>query len=155
MSINQVIQKINDDIARTGRSIMGVISSFYYTIGQANKNQPDVIITCNMNANTAAYILNDVCNRIEKGELTEGRSDEILSGFDAYLLPCTLNSSHLHDEYVVQAQSHYARQNITSAKYWQLVLPDTENLFPWDEGYNKANTMPPQPVFCEPTANLH
>lgn len=152
MTINQVLQKMDNDIARTGRSIMGVINSFYYTIGQAKKDKPDVIISCSIDANNAAYILNDVCDSIENGELTEGKTDQVLNGLDVCLLPCTLNLSRLHDEYVVQAQAYYERNNINNATYWQLVLPDAENLFPWDEGYDKNKTMPPQPIFCDPPA---
>jgi len=150
---NEFLAKMDKDISNTGRSIMGVINSHNYTIGQGVRKQPDVIITCNMNHQTASAILNDVCERFEDGKLNIGKSDQILRGFDAYLLPCTVNIETLITHYVMQAERYYERKGVECAGYLQLVLPDASGLFPWEKGYGEG--MPPQDIFCEVPATVH
>ena len=155
MSRNEFLAKMDADIERTGRSIMGVINGFFYTIGQNKREHPDIIISMPLDPDIAQSLLNDVCASLEKGELSEGKTDKVLRGMDAYLLPCTTNLETMHADYVIQADEFYKTNNIKDVKYWQLVLPDARNRFPWDSDYNSNRRMPDQPLFCtSPVSHL-
>lgn len=134
MSMKKVHDKIEGDIARVGRSLMGVFGSkdsleFTYTIGNALNGLPELLVigTCQGN------FLNDVSEKmIERGRKFD--SDELvdLGGkCPVYVLDASPN---VKDLFTILATNHLGTSDYA---VMQVVMSDPNGVFPWQPGCEK------------------
>ncbi len=135
-NMDQLHRNIDDHIAGVGQSCIGVGGGegtlpFTYTIGLQKAGLPELIVF-------GRYDLNDVLNHYADRMKREGAfpnglpiPDE-LAKIPFVAVHCT--SPATWDEYTVQAGDY---------KVIQLVAPDKEGRYPWDEGCAEPFSMQP------------
>lgn len=108
------------------------LPGFAYTIGLYQKFNHPEIICFGLSLDLLAAILNDACDLIKNGEsLQVGvHYDDFIADFPIQLL--SVNQS-FYPNYWGIANSFYGHLHYPAL---QLVWPDKERLFPWEQGFN-------------------
>jgi len=126
-------QNIQNHVDNGRWAIVGVSGenhTFAYTIGLHHKNLPELIMV-GLNSTMAMHILNHCGYMMTNGnKFKHGTVITELAN-----LPTTIITVHeeLKRKRAVQAYNHYGHWDFD---LMQLVMPDANGLFPWDEGYD-------------------
>lgn len=139
MTPQEIIQK---NIKTHGLSIMGVSGDgdnppFAYTVGLTEtKNHPEIIVF-GLRAEVAATLFNSLVELIpEGGALKDGDVVHEIANFPVALKQ--VPDKHAA-EYCFQAIYRYEDMGGEyTPTFLQMVITDSKGLFPWDEGYDKA-----------------
>ena len=156
-TFTELLSDYDEHIEKYGQSIQFVsgIPPFLYTIGAAKSGIPDIFMSGRVPPQMAAITLNQLCHKLRENGVRFGLYNDLLEGrYNMALLPCNANLDILHDEFVVRNEAYF---NLTSnardlpsdmPRYAQLFVPDSNNLFPWNDGYD---TRQNQEVFSSYT----
>jgi hypothetical protein len=137
--IEKVRQQMLDNIERTGRALVGVFpgdpssdpvnDAFVYTIGNGDRNLPELLI---VGLYDDEYILNALSKMmLERGKPFE---DGELVEMGGKCPACVVDAAEsVKKRYTIQATS-YHRAKRQKYRVMQVVLPDREGLFPWQRG---------------------
>jgi hypothetical protein len=144
-------EEIQQNIDQYGCYIIQVkpddcLPAFAYTIGLYQKFNHPEIICFGLSLDLLGTILNDACDRIKNGQsLQEGvHYDDFIADFPMQLL--RVNQS-FYPNYWGIANSFYGHHHYPAL---QLVWPDKQRLFPWEQGFN-ANWKFKQPLLDRDT----
>jgi hypothetical protein len=135
----KVFHKIDKDIAEIGWTVMGIEAKppFCYTIGlQRNYQHPELIVF-GLKYEIAHTFLNQIGFSIQAGEsyIPGLKYDTLAQGFDTQFIEVL---PHHFREYLGTLVGYYQYlDDATSLKALQLVWPDPQNRFPWEEGHDK------------------
>lgn len=133
----RIARNIEDNIARTGRSCIGVFpdassedpvnEAFVYTIGNARQRMPELLIVglCNDQGilNLASKMM------IERGRAFE--DGEVVSLGGKFPFVAVEAAESVKERFTVQATNFLGRSNY---RVMQIVLCDKAGLFPWQAG---------------------
>ena len=147
--------KLEETIRRTGRTIIGTWggeegseTAFAYTIGHADRDLPELIVT-GMNGDSAQYLLNNV------GDMLFAQADrQVGDTADRGAMPREYDLGHIKVRIVdapsapgthaLQALYRAERKGVALKGCKQIVWPDREGNFPGDASYDAARF--PQPI---------
>jgi hypothetical protein len=141
---HEYLERVNKIIDESGWMVQGVVAAktapgptFAYTVGLTPHGFPE-LITAGPPVRTAKEVLNQLARRVfDRNErFTDGQViPEVLSGFDAVIVEGSYGRDHL---WPATALALYEAEY--QVRLQQVVWPDPDGRFPWDEGYS----MPPQ-----------
>jgi hypothetical protein len=135
--LDRLRRKMADDIARTGRSVIGIFpdrdskdplnDAFLYSIGNAAKGLPELLLV-------GMYSDTFPINRLSELMIERGRAFE-----DGEVVPlggehpvCVVDADEgVKDRYTIQASNMFGREGY---RVQQVVFPDMADLFPWQPG---------------------
>jgi hypothetical protein len=128
-------KRITDDIERCGITVMGIFGDelnapFYYSIGARAFDVNDLYISC-LNQQMGMFTVNNVFYHLISGNITEPCLIEGLLGNDLALVLVT-DLEKIKTDKTIQTGNYY---NDDDYNVFQIVLPDTNNKFPWDDGF--------------------
>jgi hypothetical protein len=117
--------------------------AFAYTVGLTAHDFPELLVV-GLDPGVSQSLLNDLAQRVyDKARVfTHGeRISDLLSGYDAVIVDGTAPD----DLAPAAAFAHYGQDRV---RLQQIVWPDAEGRFPWEDGY----AFPPyaQPVIGRP-----
>lgn len=122
-------------IMEHGHQIIGVFPTepgdpppFAYTVGRTAKGRPELLITGPLPTLVAGTLLNDAAALDDETPLEPGDVEGLLAG--GYLMHA-VEADPVAGE-MFQAISFYDEADVTAL---QLVWPDGDGAFPWDDGY--------------------
>ena len=146
--VEATLVRMKEDIERCGTSVIGVMDNptFSYTTGLLEKfNHPEIIIF-GLHPEVAQEFLNLLRDRIADGEtFEEGKDyDEIAHGFTTRFVE--VDDAKGQPDYFgagLRYYKHYQPELAEAYQAIQLVYPDAENRFPWDEGYDLPKNLQP------------
>ncbi|MCU7556094.1 DUF4262 domain-containing protein [Alteromonas sp. ASW11-19] len=149
MSKQKIMDRIKVDIDKRGRSVITVMGGQTYSVGEALAGREDIILTTPLQPELCTTLINDACQGLRDGTISGQKTDKVIKGFDVWLLPC---SDELTAEYISAGAEFYLTQTDTpiEVRYLQLVLPDSNGKYPWEQGYDTKFT---QPLLCRPPAH--
>lgn len=135
------LQDVMDTIDKHGRAVQGVFSNegestFHYTVGNAEKNLPEVIVA-GLPMEVGHYVCNRASREAEEGTVT------LVPGS---VLPGYLGGNSEFD-LVVCAVTDKHEANVARSLYGdnvevvQLVCPDTSGYYPWEPQYGFTDAM--------------
>ena len=115
-----------------GWTIVGVRDgspTFTYSAGASERNLPEIIIT-GLHPVTCGMLINDFLEMLQEGKeiLEEGRNYTKVANMPCQVKRLTYNQASSHMTAALRINS--------SAKCYQLVYPDPNGVFPWEDGYN-------------------
>lgn len=136
------MHKIHALVEEHGVAIQGVFGeeNFAYTVGLAGQGLPEFIIF-GLPHEVAATLLNLVAAHAKEAPIETGIRNDILEGYPAWLLPVNDSSEYL------TVAALYA--DVDSVAAYQIVFPDMEGRWPWDEGSRVVG----QRLLCTPPAS--
>lgn len=105
---------------------------FSYTVGRILKGRPELVITGPIAPNVAGAILNDTCAADDDEPLEPGQDRErLLVGYPLHVVEADPVAAEMFQAI------RFAELSGTddSVRALQLVWPDPQKRFPWDEGY--------------------
>lgn len=125
---------------------------FFYSMGFAQFNLPDVILIGALPQKAAMITINTLLHQWREGGLKLGVNDDLLQNLDMLLLPIETSNKELYNDYVIQAIEFYERYpefNKTEDKpvFVQMIWPDNKGQFPNQDGYDQVRFC--QPVLAE------
>ena len=130
-------QKIQEKIDQFGCYIIQVkpddyLPGFAYTIGLYQKFNHPEIICFGLSLDLLGAILNDACDRIKNGQSFQVSIpyDDFIEDFPMQLLQV---DPSFYPDYLGIANNFYGHRHYPAL---QLVWPDKQRLFPWEEGFN-------------------
>jgi hypothetical protein len=138
--VDDYLVRIQALIEEHGWAVQGVFPtpdeptiSFGYTVGLTLKELPEVIIFGLTAALTQSTLNNVARHMVEDGPLHAGDIVDYLfqGGFDPIAID--VDQEHIDHEYLTVVGRLYGDRNPTAV---QLVIPDKEHRFPWDDGYS-------------------
>lgn len=143
------LQRVRDLVAEHGWMIQGVFPTadsdddepgFAYTVGLAVFHHPEIIVF-GLSADVAEGVLNDIGRRVRDGETFAQQAYERVFGdhYPAWFIHCAAEETERL--LTVSAAIHGGPVDAL-----QLVWPDVERRFPWDDGYAPPG---PQPLLGE------
>jgi hypothetical protein len=137
-------QDIADKIAQHGFMVMAVGGShtepsFAYTIGLTERGHPELIVF-GLSARYAHQIIHNVLVEMASEVPADGVLVENVANMPL-VLRTVLDTEA--EKYCVQG-AYYYNARLKAPRYMQLVLPDANGRFPWDDGY-AATTRKIQP----------
>lgn len=135
MNINQ---KIKDDIARDGVSIISVMSDgenpgFAYTVGLWETYKHPELITVGLPPQAAHGIFGEVMRMLDKGEAIETmkRYDRLANLPLAFI---NVESKH-KEQYMLMLDNHYGAES-ENIHAMQMLWPDPKGVLPYEAGYD-------------------
>lgn len=146
------IGRVHDEIdSYIEKGIWGVIGVFHenpeknfsYSIGMRHYGKPEIIV-CGLPLETSKIVINNANRTAKDGNVVyqDGQFDNnILDGFPVAYVDVSEKNKR---KYLVQAYSHYESWAFPAV---QMVWPDTNGKFPWDEEYEEKFKY--QPVLKE------
>ncbi|WP_326564439.1 DUF4262 domain-containing protein [Micromonospora peucetia] len=135
--IDDFLRRQEEIIEATGWAVTHVLPTdddpvpFAYTVGLTAHDYPE-LITAGLPPEVAHSLLNDLVRRVhDKAErFTHGqRISDLIAGYDAIVIDGPPTDELLP----AMAINRYGRDQI---RLQQLVWPDQQGRFPWDNGYN-------------------
>ena len=138
---------VDGHIAEYGRGVIateGYCGSFSYTIGHAEKDLPELILT-NLDPATAKYVLNLVGDMLFSGKEANKPIPEEMQLDRVKVRLC--EAPYAETTHAFQATYREDNHGRPAPKILQVVWPDAAGLFPGEDGYNSAEF--PQPLFTE------
>lgn len=146
-NFDQILETMEANIARTGRSMIGTAGycgPFAYTIGHADKGLPDLIVT-GMNAGSANYLLNTVGDMLFAAqEAGKALPDLIDLGHANIKVQAAPNAAETHAFQGRYREEHKGRKLMPLL---QIVWPDDVGNFPGEPDYREDKF--PQPLFTD------
>ena len=130
-------EEIVTHIEKYGCHVVMVIGDhlpgFAYSIGLYEKFNHPEIICFGLDLKVMMGMINEVCYLLGKGRTFESYKpyDDFLENFDVQFLPVV---REFYGDYLGFATSYYNGNDFTAM---QMVWPDKENKFPWEEGFYK------------------
>lgn len=148
-SSKKILKEIKSYVDKNGCSVVATHNEhdgmpFAYSVGLANSGMPDVFIIGRMNPTIMMSIINNVHTYWKRNGVCYGRTDQVLQGFDVFLLPVETTENSFYENYAIQNIafyrnfSHYNRRPVGMPRIVQVIWPDTEGKYPFDETYNKT-----------------
>lgn len=119
-----------------------------YTIGLRHMGLPDICIGCNVTAEVASSVFETLIEKWRTEGYTEGRIANVLEGYDIYVPPLRAANLPWHEELLGIPKfynQHPDYDKLDKTKYpvvAQVYLPDINNRFPHEEGYDGTMTQP-------------
>lgn len=145
--VQKFMADMEANIASTGRSLIGTegyCGLFAYTIGHADKDLPDLIVT-GMNRSSASYLLNTVGDMLyaakDKGTPLSNEID--LGHIKLQIKP----AAHANQTHAFQTRYREEAKGKELQEMLQIVWPDQKGNFPGDTEYDV--TKLPQPLFVD------
>jgi len=130
-AMRRLQRSVLQNIQKHGRSVIGVFQSkdepdfipFAYTIGNALKDRPELLVIGINNQINAMVLL----NKLSGMNLRDGETVSLGGKFGVHILKAGKTA---RTDYAVQAS------NIWGDDYeiMQVIIPDPQGRFPWDEG---------------------
>ena len=115
-----------------------------YTIGNCHHGLPELVLF-GLPVRQLQVILNDACAQMRAGELQVGDrvvAKELLVGYDAVFRRANPDIAR---EKMNVLRAYCKRKGIVFPEVLQLVFPDVNSRFPWDEGCDaKIREIQPQ-----------
>ena len=142
ISHSDLFRSIGNTIAKDKRVIMAIAKSrkepaFFYTIGNQEKQLPELLIIGNFKSSDICGILNVLSDyMLEDGAYKSG--DPINLGGEYPLLIYSANETAKKD-YTVQAGQFYANEDYD---VMQVILPDKKGIYPPDPKCHKDFQVP-------------
>lgn len=138
---NTFTDNLEENIQKYGHTILSVFDLGAYSIGMAEQDLPDILITLNIDPKIQQTLINDICAQLKQKTIAPGHLEKIITApAGVYLLPVT-DIATLEEDYAIQAVEYYKHYRIKSKmSFLQLVFPDKDGFFPWDEKYNDSHT---------------
>jgi hypothetical protein len=139
--VSALFEKIARDIKKCGVSLISVPDAgppFTYTIGLSESSLGREIIVFALDPMTAGVILNHVAESVREGAVIEpGVPDDRWAN-----MPCVFRhvTGDNAEKYCGAARGYYDKP----VRLLQLVIPDREGRFPWDDDYDLAYMGPLQ-----------
>lgn len=128
-------KRVRDSVARNGFHITSVAAEdepgFTYSTGIYQSDAiPEIIISA-LPPNLSAELISQYVDRFRAtGPIVGKRITAVKERFDYYLVPVPLKRIR---DYVLATTKYYGKNEF---EYLQLVYPDTEGLFPYEDGYD-------------------
>lgn len=133
--MKRIAAAVLDNIARTGRHIMWVFPDpeggevFSYTIGNSLRGLPELLWLGRYDPKTVVWLLNELSERMvrRRGSFRDG---EIVDLGGAQPICVVEASDEVKERFTIQVA------NFANGDYsvLQVVMPDKEGRFPWDDG---------------------
>jgi hypothetical protein len=130
-SHHELHENIAGDIRRDGRSVLCIgreedSPAFAYTIGNALKNLPELLMIGNI---SAAYLLNDLSQRMigRGGAFDDGELVDVGGKFPLKVI--NADSERTQRDYTIQVGEHLGHENYAVQ---QVLICDKEGRFPDD-----------------------
>lgn len=144
-----VLAKVDSDIDKHGWSAMHIFSTgdsipFTYTVGVARTwGAPEVVIV-GLAQDQAHGILTSYAHEVRVRRTNVGfahgeKSDEFLVGFDVMFLDVPKAE---RGDYFNMARRYYRERGVKAWGTQQLVWPDEEGRWPWDDGFSYGDKQP-------------
>ncbi|WP_051279426.1 DUF4262 domain-containing protein [Chitinilyticum aquatile] len=142
-----IAEFVENNVALHGLAVIAVFGDqnnppFAYTIGLAQRGQPDLLII-GVGQEAAHFFLNEVARRMQAGE----SFPDCEPIAELANLPCALRdipTAAAIERHAIQANYYYADKGITDYRFRQLVISDRAGLLPWEDGYDHAYMDPRQ-----------
>jgi hypothetical protein len=133
-------EKLLADIDEYGLHILGIMSEedepeYAFSVGLYYSYSHPEIVIMGLNSNTAKCIINDIAELIENGATFEICSlyDEIVKGYPVAFIEVNISN---YREYLGYANWFYSSLP-SPYPALQMVWPDKEGKFPWQDGYDE------------------
>jgi hypothetical protein len=134
---NDFLDRITNDIKKCGITVMGILGDeqnapFYYSIGAREFNVNDIYTSC-LSQQMGTFVVNNVFYHLVKENITEPcLIDGLLGGDLSLALVLVTDEKRMQTDKTFQAGNYY---NDTNYQIFQIVLPDTNNKFPWESEF--------------------
>lgn len=149
MDAKRYWKEMDDKIARAGYAVQAVLSDgtappYSYTIGLAEKGEAEIAIS-GLGPNTAWTILTLIVEKTREGlVLADGlRIPEIIQNYDVVVREAEPSRVASH------ARGAVVRAGPRDFDLFQIVFPDVDGRFPWEEGC-QAHIGAIQATFIDP-----
>lgn len=154
--------RVIEDVDKYGISVLHVTDPscpFFYSIGARANGLPDAIVCGDLPQNVGQGLINKLYLKASSNHRVIQLGLRLdLAKVPVVILPCEYDLDVLTSEYVVQAEYLYGENEFnkpyiastlpkSSCKYLQIVWPDKQGAFPWEELYDPEFT---QPTFIKP-----
>lgn len=134
------LERMTDLIKEYGHALQGVFGdggtndTFTYTVGLSGMDHPELIII-GLPYQVAGVLLNDMADRVHQGQrFAAGQIiDDLVHNFPVVLIEVSDTTERL----TVSNALYAIREPITAL---QIVYPDAESRWPWQEGSGVAKT---------------
>lgn len=145
MTYEETLETLNTMAEERGFAITG--TGFpWYTVGMAEHGLPDIIFSI-PSQDMVINVLNHYYEHVKKNGITLGNDKKFMEGIGLGHLDCLvleLDLNHEDDEHFNGAlagmtefyESYPERDTEAEQRVIHLMYPDTNNLFPFEEGYN-------------------
>jgi hypothetical protein len=111
--------------------------SFFYTIGNQEKQLPELLVIGNFKADAMSWLLNELSNKMLAGEtMLDG---ELIGVGGEYPILIYKASNEAKEKYTFQAGQFYGNEDYD---VMQVVLPDTKGCYPPDPKCHKDFQVP-------------
>jgi hypothetical protein len=153
-AFKQRVQKVRDQqeqhIEEFGHSLIGVFGteehpgpSFTYSIGLNSVGWPELIMV-GMNHYFAGTLINDAVAKYRKMEKPPKAGDVVddIANLPLLFMEC---GDWVMEEYTTMAANRAQSRGEPPVRVLQMVIPDREGLFPWQQGYDHDYMDPRQP----------
>lgn len=113
---------------------------FIYTTGLSEKGKPDMIFVGSSRPNSAGYLREIIAHMLAGGEIQPGRI-EPETDLNPYRVPMfVLDATAKLETHAYGVHRRLRRVGSTMpARLMQVVMPDLDGRFPWDDGYDWAD----------------
>lgn len=142
----RIYHDTKNQIEQSGLSVMHVINSHSYSIGCRPTLGFDLIFNI-ANANAGHHLINELYLKLKDAPLTKPVEvlENVFNGYGITLVEVPITDDFLNI-YVRQAVNYYAKENggaeLNNLRFVQVVIPDSNHRYPWDEHYNQAMIQP-------------
>jgi len=142
ISHSDLFRSMANMIATSKRVTMAIAKSkkepaFFYTIGNQEKQLPELLIIGNFNPNQMCVALNQLSDKmLQQGNFTDG---EAVSLGGEYPLLIYRAAKEAKEKYTIQAGQFYANEDYA---VMQAVLPDKKGVYPPDPRCHKDFQVP-------------
>jgi hypothetical protein len=134
---------VRENVAKYGCHVMLIDEddtnpAFAFSIGLTRTYGQPELICFGLRSKLMHSMINEVASRYARGEVfREGaRLSELIEGFDCELRPM---SKARYREYLGYARWFYDGDDF---EVFQIVYPDMDGRFPWDEGFTRGDLQP-------------
>lgn len=140
--VDSYLVRIQALIEEHGWAVQGVLPTaddpdpgFGYTVGLTLKGLPEIIIF-GLSAELMHSTLNQVAfHMVDHGPHHAGQVIDYLFGGGYDPIAVQVDPEHFDEEYLTVAGRMYGDLNLSAL---QLVIPDKEHRFPWDDGFSMS-----------------
>lgn len=138
MSMQDFIDKQEENIKKYGLSIVctgtetigNKMTSMAYTVGLSDNSEMSEIIVFGLPQDTAVKVLNLAADKLREGT---AKPDELLTEICNLSMVLKVVPKSIANEYTLQAR-YRAKRDVP---VMQLVWPDRNGKFPWEDNYKK------------------
>lgn len=149
---DEVFAQVRNDIARHGVNITWVEAGdgepcFAYTVGLAGRDHPELIVF-GLNPDDSQWVLNNLAFRVRDG-VQRFETAQLITGLAKNDIPIQLLAVVDSSTHLTMSNAMYRRPGKAPVTAMQVVSPDFDSRWPWDEHNTVAHTpllgpVPPQ-----------